>query len=97
MGDVNRIAESFDWAGMGNQQAQRIMARLEQLAHRPISDASFFDASAGAGALFADAGDQPGAGQDKAGLLQVTFDAGNGNSVVDFDVRRDQGCYFLRY
>lgn len=95
LGDVNRIAESFDWAGMGNQQAQRIMVRLEQIAHRPVRGTEYFDASIGAGMQFADAGDQPSRGE--AGLLQVTFDAGNGNAIVEFDVRRDKGCYFLRY
>lgn len=93
--DVNRVAESFDWAGMGNAQAQRIMARLEQVAQRNVRDAEYFDASIGQGALFADAGTPSVDGA--AGLLQVTFDAGNGDSIVDFDVRRVKGCYFLRY
>ena len=93
--DVNRVAESFDWAGMGNAQAQRIMSRLEQLAQRDVRDAEYFDASIGQGALFADAGIATSDGA--AGLLQVTLDAGNGDAIVDFDVRRDKGCYFLRY
>jgi len=95
LADVNRIAESFDWAGMGNEQAQRIMARLAQIARRPVRDAEYFDASIGDGLVFADASDQ--APDGAAGLLQVTFDAGDGDSIVDFDVRRDEGCYFLRY
>ncbi|MEO5962072.1 MAG: hypothetical protein ABIO75_08550 [Thermomonas sp.] len=93
--DVNRVAESFDWAGMGNEQAQRIMARLEQVAQRSVRDAEYFDARIGQGASFADAGMSSVDGA--AGLLQVTFDAGNGNSIVDFDVRRVKGCYFLHY
>jgi predicted Fe-S protein YdhL (DUF1289 family) len=95
LGDVNRVAESFDWAGMGNQQARRIMSRLEQVAQRRIRDTEYFDASIGSRSLFAQAGDQPEYGA--AGALQVTFDAGNGYNIVDFDVRRDKGCYFLRY
>ncbi len=95
LGDVNRIAESFDWAGMGNEQAQPIMARLEQIARRSVRDAEYFDASIGQGLILADAGDAKHDGA--AGLLQVTFDAGDGNSVVDLDVHRDEGCYFLRY
>ena len=95
LGDVNRIAESFDWAGMGNQQAQRIMARLQQIAHRPVRDTEYFDASIGENTQFAEAGNSTNDGA--AGLLQVTFDAGNGDSIVDFAVRRDEGCYFLRY
>jgi hypothetical protein len=31
MHDVNRVAESFDWAGMQNAQAQRVMRNLERL------------------------------------------------------------------
>ena len=95
LGDVNRVAESFDWAGMGNEQAQRIMARLQQVAHRPVRGTEYFDASLGEGVPFADAGSE--ATDGAAGLLQVTFDAGNGDAIVDLDVRRDKGCYFLRY
>lgn len=95
LGDVNRIAESFDWAGMGNKQAQRVMARLQQIAQRPVRDTEYFDASIGHDMLFADAGNSRKDGA--AGLLQVTFDAGDGNSIVDYEVRRDEGCYFLRY
>lgn len=94
LGDVNRIAESFDWAGMGNEEAQRVMARLQQIARRPVRDAEYFDVSVGDG-MFADASNV--APDGAAGLLQVTFDAGDGDSIVDYGVRRDEGCYFLHY
>lgn len=95
LGDVNRVAESFDWAGMDNAHAQRVMARLEQIARRPVRGAEYFDADIGSGTVFADAGDATNDGT--AGVLQVTFDAGNGDSVIDYDVRRHRGCYLLRY
>ena len=94
MHDVNRVAESFDWAGMQNAQAQQVMAQLERLASRVVTDAEYFDATIGGQALYADAG---GGADGAAGLMQVTFDDGHGASVMDFDVQRDEGCYFLRY
>lgn len=94
MRDVNRVAESFDWAGMQNAQAQRVMMKLEGLATQTISNAEYFDATIGGQTMFADAG---GASDGPAGLMQVTFDNGDGTVVLDFDVQRDQGCYFLRY
>lgn len=94
MRDVNRVAESFDWAGMQNAQAQRVMIKLEGLARQVVSDAEYFDATIGGQQLYADAS---ATSDGPAGLMQVTFDNGDGRTVMDFDVRRDQGCYFLRY
>ena len=95
MRDVNRVAESFDWAGMQNAQAQRVMLQLEQLSRQAVTDAEYFDATIGGEMLVADAG--AGIGDGAAGLMQVSFDNGQGTLVMDFDVRRDEGCYFLRY
>lgn len=94
MRDVNRIAESFDWAGMQHARAQRIMSDLERLSMQVVMDAEYFDATVGAPAPAADAGTS---GDGPAGLMQVTFADGNASSVRDFDVRRDKGCYFLQY
>ena len=94
MRDVNRVAESFDWAGMQNAQAQSVMKKLEGLATRVVSDAEYFDASIGGELALADAG---GYSDGPAGLMQVTFEDARGTMVMDFDVQRDQGCYFLRY
>ena len=94
MRDVNRVAESFDWAGMQNAQAQRVMMKLEGLAKQAVSNAEYFDAAIGGQTMFADA---TGTSDGPAGLMQVTFDNGDGSMVLDFDVQRDQGCYFLRY
>lgn len=94
MRDVNRVAESFDWAGMQNAQAQRVMMKLEGLTKQAVTDAEYFDATIGGQMMFADAS---GTGNGPAGLMQVTFDNGDGTTVMDFDVQRNQGCYFLRY
>ena len=84
LGDVNRVAESFDWAGMRNQQAQSIMDELGRLtAREALVDAEFFEAQLGA--------------SDESGLMQVTFENDGVTRVDDFEVSLDSGCYFLRY
>jgi len=94
MHDVNRVAESFDWAGMSNAQAQRVMSRLERLSTQLVMDAEYFDATIGGQVMVADAG---GGSDGSAGQMQVTISDGDTESVLDFDVRRDEGCYFLQY
>jgi len=94
MRDVNRVAESFDWAGMQNKQAQGVMRNLERLSSQVVRNAEYFDASIGAASLYADAGASV---DGAAGLMQVTFDNDGATTVMDFDVQRDKGCYFLRY
>jgi hypothetical protein len=70
------------------------MRNLERLSTQVVRNAEYFDATIGADAMFADAG---GSADGAAGLMQVTFDNDGGTSVMDFDVQRDKGCYFLRY
>ena len=88
-GDVNRVAESFDWAGMRNDQAQRIMRQLELMAaSQDVVDADYFEASISYG----------GAMSDDRGLMQLTLaSAGNATTVDDYEVTQEKGCYFLRY
>ena len=90
LGDVNRIAESFDWAGMESRQAHRVMDQLEGLAGRSIADAEYFDISL-------DALDVPLASAAEVGVMQVAFQGDGGLVIDDFDVRRHSGCYFLRF
>jgi dTMP kinase len=87
MGDVNRMAESFDWAGMQHASAMQVMARLERLGVQALVDAEYFDATIGIGAVDAAA----------SGVMQVVLDDAGARTVADFDVRRSSGCYFLRY
>lgn len=87
MGDVNRMAESFDWAGMQHASAMQVMARLERLGGQALVDAEYFDATIGIGAVDAAA----------SGVMQVVLDDAGARTVADFDVRRSSGCYFLRY
>lgn len=87
LGDVNRVAESFDWAGMQSRQANRVMHQLEGLATRSITRAEYFDITMGS-AL---------ASTSEAGVMQVAFRGDGGTVIDDFQVRRDSGCYFLRF
>jgi hypothetical protein len=87
LGDVNRVAESFDWAGMQSRQANQVMHQLEGLAERSIARAEYFDITVGAS--LASASD--------AGVMQVAFRGDGGTVIDDFEVRRDSGCYFLRF
>lgn len=98
LGDVNRVAESYDWAGMSNDAGQRTLDRLQQLVGNPVLDSRYLDASYGnAGMMFASSGMQsPGA---NAGMLQLVLGDGDGRGArtVDFDVHRDAGCYFVSF
>lgn len=87
MADVNRIAESFDWAGMSHGQAMQAMARIERLGGLVLVDAEYFDATFGIAA----------AGPGDGGTLQVILQDAGTQKVADFDVRRDSGCYFVRH
>ena len=85
--DVNRVAESYHWVGMSNRQALPVMKQLERLSAKPLADARFLSAWIGSGETAA--AEMP----RDAGLMQLVF-AGDGR-IVDFEVRRYAGCYFI--
>jgi hypothetical protein len=102
LGDVNRVAESYDWVGMSNRQGQRTLDRLQQLIGKPVVDSHYFDAQITSSPFIADAGasmtadafdDRPG----DAGMLQLMLGNGTQATIIDFDVRHYAGCYFVRY
>ena len=99
LGDVNRVAESYDWRGMSGRQANRTMDRLQHLIGKPVLDSHYFDAQIGLAAT-ADAGTQlasnTGIGGD-AGVLQLILGADATRSAIDFDVHRAMGCYFVSF
>lgn len=86
--DVNRVAESYHWVGMSHRQALPVMKQLERLSAKPLADARFLAAWIGSGeaAMHVMPTD--------AGLMQLVF-AGDGGRIVDFEVRRYAGCYFI--
>lgn len=94
--DVNRLAESYHWAGMSQRVGQATMKRLERLADQPLAEARFFDATIGGLASYADASQAADAPLSAGGVMQLSFGAGGVRQVVDFEVQRYQGCYFIR-
>jgi hypothetical protein len=97
LGDVNRVAESYHWIGHTHAQAHPVLARLERLGTRRLQDVQFFDATIGA-ASFADAGAPASARRDgMAGVMQLELGDDAVHEVVDFEVQRYAGCYFVRF
>lgn len=92
--DVNRLAESYHWVGQSHQQAQQLMQRLGELAQRPVLDARFYDAHIGSGAMEL-AGSGPAIGV--LGIMQLSFTEASSTRVIDFEVLRFSGCYFVRF
>ena len=93
LGDVNRLAESYHWVGMSQEQSKPVMQQLQRLALQPLEDAHYFNAQIGDGAMqLASAGGAPSA----KGILQLTL-AGESRQTIDFYVERFSGCYFIRF
>lgn len=85
--DVNRVAESYHWAGMSQRQALPVMKQLERLSAQPLADARFLSAWIGSG-------EEAATQMPKdAGLMQLVF--ADGGRIIDFEVRRYSGCYFI--
>lgn len=96
LGDVNRLAESYHWVGMDQQAAMHVMQRLEQLGRSTLVDSQYYDAtilSSGIGS-WADAGAAMDAG---AGVMQLTLGGESGAAVLDLEVERYEGCYFVHF
>ncbi len=99
LGDVNRVAESYDWRGMSSRQGTQTMDRLQRLIGKPVLDSHYFDAQitmggeADAGSLLASSS---GIGGD-AGVLQLVLGADASRSAIDLDVHTTMGCYFVRF
>lgn len=96
LGDINRIAESFQWAGMTHREGQMGMERIDRLNDTPLMDARYLDATLGpAGMQLADA--STSSGDAGAGIMQLWFGDGGEQRIVDLDVKRYQGCYFVEF
>jgi hypothetical protein len=93
MGDVNRIATAYNWAGMGSAQAKAVLTRLESLGKSPVTSVQYYNATIGDAAL---ATMSPGVlGGGGEGFLQLV--QGGGTQVTEFEVHRLAGCYFVSY
>lgn len=96
LGDVNRVAESYHWVGMDQARANDMMKRLEQLARSTLVDTHYYDAtllSPGLG-TFADAGASLASA---GGVMQLTLGGEGGSHLLDLDVERYEGCYFVHF
>lgn len=96
LGDVNRVAESYHWVGVDQAHATELMKRLEQLARSTLVDTRYYDAtllSAGLG-TFADAGAPL---QSGGGVMQLSLAGEGGSHLLDLDVERYEGCYFVHF
>jgi hypothetical protein len=92
--DVNRLAESWQWAGMTQAQATPVMKRLERLSHAQLQSAHYYDAQMGFGMQLASAG---GDTDGRAGILQVSTGGEDGLQSLELNVERYAGCYFVRF
>jgi hypothetical protein len=91
--DVNRLAESYHWVGLSQKQSHPIMQRLERLTQQPLEDTQYFDAQIGPGGMqLADAVSD----NAPAGVMQMRF-GGDTRQVLDFEVARYAGCYFIKF
>lgn len=95
LGDVNRVAESYHWVGLGHHQAHRVMQRLDRLSAKPLVQAEYFNAQIGSGPMQLAGSSHDGA--RLAGIMQLMFGEGSARGVQDFDVRRYGGCYFIEF
>jgi len=93
LGDVNRLAESYHWVGMGSREGQRTMDRLQHLLDQRVVDTQVFSAQ------IAMAGDWPDAASlgGDGGMLQLVLGDDGMASVVDFNVKHYAGCYFIQF
>lgn len=95
IGDVNRLAESYHWVGLSQKQSRPIMQRLERLAGQTLEDTRYYDARIGSGGMqFADAG--ASAGNAAIGVMQLQLGAPT-REVMDLEVARYAGCYFVKF
>lgn len=94
LGDVNRLAESYHWAGMSNREGQRTLDRLGHLLGRRAVASRYFAAQI---ASLGDGGWGDGARGGDAGILQVVFADDGMQQALEFDVHRYRDCYFVSF
>lgn len=96
LGDVNRIAESYHFAGMSTAAGERVLDRLQDYAGKPVVESHYYAASIGP----APEGDVAAGGSEAApGVVQLVLGGRDGATAaaVDFDVERYAGCYFVSF
>ena len=92
--DVNRLAESWQWAGVTQAQATPVMKRLERLSREQVQSTHYYDAQMGFGLQLASA---DGESDGRAGILQVSLGGDDGVQSLELNVERYAGCYFVHF
>lgn len=94
LGDVNRLAESYQWVGMSNAQALPVMQRLERMAKARVVAARVF-AGTSMGLQFADASGE--IHEPDGGVLMLTMQDDGATRPLELNVEQYAGCYFMRF
>ena len=106
LGDVNRIAESYHFAGMSTAAGERVLDRLARYAGRVVVDSQYFSGGmAGATSGMGDTLDGGIAGTQAwqasgPAMVRLVFAGDDGaaaTSSLDLDVERYAGCYFVSF
>jgi hypothetical protein len=92
LGDVNRLAESYHWVGMRTREGRRTLDRLAHLLGHPAIDSQYYAAQV---TSLSDEGDDAHGGD--GGILQLVLAGDGAPTIVEFDVRRYAGCYFVQF
>jgi hypothetical protein len=99
LGDVNRVAESYHWAGMSAKAGRPVMDRLQDLSTKEILDGRYYGGGRGglsdAATSIASADGATDSGS--TGFLELVVDGDQAQSVIDFEVFRYRGCYFVSF
>lgn len=99
LGDVNRVAESYHWAGMSAEAGRPIMDRLQKLSTKTVIDVRSFGGGlsglANGATLLASADRESAAAP--TGIVQLVLGDDGARSVVDLDMHRYAGCYFVSF
>lgn len=103
LGDVNRVAESYHWAGMSSRQGKHTLERLQHLIGKPAVEAHYYNAQISFASTSPDedgawipASSSSGIGGG-SGVLQLVLGEGTSASFIDFDVERYAGCFFVKF
>lgn len=98
LGDVNRVAESYHFAGMSSAAGERVLDRLQGLAGHPVVDSRYYGASIGEASHAMDGSGVATSADDAPGMVQLVLgSAEGGDASVEFDVHHYAGCYFVSF
>ncbi|HET6434827.1 MAG TPA: hypothetical protein VFG18_03890 [Xanthomonadaceae bacterium] len=90
--DVNRLAASYDWAGMSTRAGFAVLDRLAAIARRPLIDIVPLYAGVDEGLLAEDPGQPP-----LALRLEQTLDGSATPAPTVLSLRRTLGCWWVRF